>query len=78
MKTTDLSLLVEARTAARTGEGVAVREAAGLSQGELARAVGISPGTLSRWEAGLRKPTGPAALRYARVLRALPTERAAD
>jgi DNA-binding transcriptional regulator YiaG len=71
MPTTDLELLIEARRAARTGSGVALREVAGLSQGELARAAGINPATLSRWESRERKPTGPAAIRYARVLRVL-------
>jgi len=32
----------------------AAREAAGLSQAELAKRVGVGPTTVSRWEAGLR------------------------
>jgi DNA-binding transcriptional regulator YiaG len=71
MTATTLELLVEARSAARTGDGAKLRAAAGLSQGELARAAAINPATLSRWESRERRPTGPAAIRYARVLRVL-------
>jgi DNA-binding transcriptional regulator YiaG len=71
MTKTTLKLLIEARAAARTGSGVEIRQHAGLSQGELARAAGINPGTLSRWENRERQPTGAAAVRYARVLRVL-------
>lgn len=66
-----LTLLTEARKAVRTGEAIELRLAAELSQGELARAVGVNAATVSRWEAGLRKPSGEAALRYARGLRLL-------
>src|SRR5262249_34647614 len=69
--TANLKLLVEARAAASSGSGIEVRRAAGLSQGELARAAGINPATLSRWESQERQPSGDAALRYARVLRVL-------
>jgi DNA-binding transcriptional regulator YiaG len=78
MSTEDLKLLVEARAATHTGAAVKVRRAARLSQGELARAAGINPGTLSRWESLERQPTGPAAVRYARVLRALAGAAAVD
>ncbi len=43
---------------------VAYRTARGLSQGATARLLGVDPATLSRWERGLRVPTG----RYARRL----------
>lgn len=71
MNAPTLQLLIEARSAARTGSGADVRRAAGLSQGELARFAGINPATVSRWESRERQPTGPAAIRYARVLRHL-------
>lgn len=71
MKASALGLLVNAREAAATGRGRAIREAAGLTQGELARAIGVTPGAVNRWEAGTRKPTGESALRYARILRVL-------
>ena len=62
-------LLVEARRAAETGQARELREAAGLSQGEIARAAFVSPATVSRWEARVRRPTGEPAVRWARVLR---------
>jgi DNA-binding transcriptional regulator YiaG len=71
MGTAPLELLIEARRAVSSGSGVELRRAAGLSQGELARAAGINPATLSRWESRERKPSGPAAIRYAHVLRML-------
>src|SRR3954454_23978695 len=37
-----VALLIEARQAARTGQGETLRVAAGLTQGELARAAGLS------------------------------------
>jgi DNA-binding transcriptional regulator YiaG len=47
-----LRLLVEARVAAHTGVGAKIRVPARLSQGELARAAGVNPAMLSRWESG--------------------------
>jgi transcriptional regulator with XRE-family HTH domain len=67
----DLSLLMEARTAAGSGRGRRIRQAAGLSQAELAAVVGVSPVAISRWEAGDRRPHGAAAIAYARLLREL-------
>lgn len=63
--------LAEARKAARSGRGRAIREEACVSQAELARALGVSQATLSRWESGDRRPRGEAAERYARLLRKL-------
>jgi DNA-binding transcriptional regulator YiaG len=69
--TQSVDLLIEARQAAKSGEAVELREAADLSQGEVARAARVSAASLSRWEAGSRKPSGEAAIRYARTLRRL-------
>lgn len=44
------------------------RKGRGLSQENLACRLGVDPGTLSRWERGLRLPTGE---HHARVLRVL-------
>ena len=71
MSATQVALLSEARLAVASGRATSVREAAGLSQGEVARAIGVTPATLSRWEARQRRPTGGAAVRYARLLRML-------
>lgn len=51
----------------------ALREAAGLSQAELARIVGVSTGAVGHWETGARKtPRNPNVFdRYVQALRAL-------
>jgi transcriptional regulator with XRE-family HTH domain len=67
----DTLLIVEARDAAASGRGRRLRQAAGLSQPELAAAVGVSTPLVSRWEAGARRPRGNSAIRYAQLLRAL-------
>lgn len=35
-----------------------LREAAGLSQSDVARFMGVAPSNVSRWEAGLARPRG--------------------
>jgi transcriptional regulator with XRE-family HTH domain len=69
VNTNELELLVEGRAAAESGRGARLREAARLSQSDLARIVGTTPATISRWEAGLRKPRGSLAVAYAQALR---------
>ena len=61
--------LVEMRRLARSGGARARRQQAGLSLAEVGRAVGASAAAVSRWENGQRRPTGGAALAYARLLR---------
>jgi transcriptional regulator with XRE-family HTH domain len=39
-----------------------LREGDGLPQADVARFVGVSPSNVSRWEAGLTRPTGEHAL----------------
>ena len=56
---------MKAGKAARTSrvepnEVVEARSRAGLTQGEFAKALNISPRTLQEWEQGRRKPSGPA------------------
>jgi DNA-binding transcriptional regulator YiaG len=63
--------LAEVRLATESGRAKAVRQAARVSQSELARNIGVSQASVSRWEAGYRVPRGKAARRYAKVLRAL-------
>ncbi len=67
--TDSITLLVEARRAAETGDARVIREGARLTQGDVARASLVSPAAISRWESGARRPTGAAAIRWARVLR---------
>lgn len=73
----DLGLVMEAREAARSGRGERLRIAAGISQGELAAAIGVTPAAVSRWEAGERRPRGDAAVAYAQLLRSLAERMAA-
>ena len=68
---TDIVLLSEAREAARSGRGLRVRRAAGLSQPEVADFCGVSRACIARWEHGDRRPRGAAALRWIRLLRTL-------
>lgn len=71
MVDTDLLEVSETRTLVRSGLARTIRERAGLSQGELARALGVSTATLSRWEARERIPRAEVAIRYGRILQAL-------
>jgi len=69
MESSNLTLVMEARDAARSGRGARLRAAAGFSQGEIAAAIDRSVACVSRWEAGERRPRGAAAIAYALVLR---------
>ncbi len=59
------------RRLAKSGGARAIREGADISGPELARELGVSPSSLSRWERGLRSPRGDAAKRWAAALRKL-------
>lgn len=67
------SLVAVARLRARlrTGEARAIREAAGVSYIEAARAARVSAESVRRWELGEVTPRGAAAERYAAVLEEL-------
>jgi transcriptional regulator with XRE-family HTH domain len=67
----DLERIAWVRRLARNGGARAIREAAGVSASELARAIDASPGAVSSWERGLRLPREEAALRYAHALEEL-------
>lgn len=64
-----IRLIIEGREAAASGRGERIRRAAELTQADIARAVGVQPAAVSHWETGLRRPLGPAAVRYALTLR---------
>ncbi|QIY95871.1 helix-turn-helix transcriptional regulator [Streptomyces sp. S1D4-11] len=49
----------------------AIRQAAGLSQGELAEAIGVTRQAVSHWEAGTRTPKGALLDRYVAAIRTL-------
>jgi DNA-binding XRE family transcriptional regulator len=51
-----------------------IRMTAGVSQGRLAKEVGVHRITLSRWESGACRPRGDARARYARLLAELQQE----
>jgi DNA-binding transcriptional regulator YiaG len=48
-----------------------MRSRGDLSQSEVARAIGVSPATIWRWESGDRRPQGEAAVRWVRFLHSL-------
>jgi transcriptional regulator with XRE-family HTH domain len=60
--------LTEARRLLRSGEAREIRQAAGLSLHEVACVCGVTPGAVSRWEQGERRPTGGAAVSFAKLL----------
>ena len=63
--------LAELRRSLRSGEAKKIRQDAAVSQSEMARDIGVTPGAFSHWESGTRTPTGDAAIRYLRLLRRL-------
>jgi DNA-binding transcriptional regulator YiaG len=67
----DLLFIAAAREAAKTGEARRLREAAGLSQVEVALTVGVTSQAVNRWESRSRSPRGRAAVRYGRLLERL-------
>jgi DNA-binding transcriptional regulator YiaG len=71
MKTEELVAIARARALASSGTARWLRLAAGLSLPEVARAVGVSPSTIWRWERDRRSPRGDAAARYSRLLEEL-------
>jgi DNA-binding transcriptional regulator YiaG len=71
MRTEPILLLADARRLTASGEARRIRQAADLAIADVARTVGVDRATVSRWESGHRKPSGPAAARYARLLRLL-------
>lgn len=72
MTTDELLLLSWVRKSLATGEAVGIREAARLTQTDVANAIGVTPATVSRWESGSRvTPRSSVALAYAHLLREL-------
>jgi transcriptional regulator with XRE-family HTH domain len=71
MTVIDLGAISVVRRAAKDGTARRVRRAAGVSLGEVARACGVEPQTVLRWESGQRSPRARAAERYATALAAL-------
>lgn len=68
----DLRGLLRVRRLAEQGVARALRLEAGLSLAEMAAAVGgVDRTTIHKWERCVRRPRGPAALRYLSVLEEL-------
>jgi DNA-binding transcriptional regulator YiaG len=63
--------LASVRSALRSGEAERLRVAAQLSISEVAQACGVDQSTVWRWERGVRKPRGDAALAYGELLESL-------
>jgi transcriptional regulator with XRE-family HTH domain len=51
-----------------------LRTRSGLTQAEIANAIGVQRPTVSRWESGLRTPRGRHADAYSQLLRGLAAE----
>ena len=60
--------LARVRAWLRTGEARAIRKRAGLSQADVALAVGTDGPQVSRWESGKSVPRRNSALKLARLL----------
>lgn len=67
----DTIALAEARIRVGNGDLAVIRRRAKLSQDAIGRAVGVTRVTVCKWEAGTRQPSGDAAVRLAKLLRAL-------
>lgn len=67
----DVDVLIAARSAGDSGRGRQLREAARLTQADVARLCGVTPTTVSLWESAKRIPSGAAACRYGWVLQLL-------
>jgi len=63
--------IARVRALVRSGAAEKIRVASGLSKSEVARAVGVYPSTVSRWESCSRVPRGERAVRYAQLLERL-------
>jgi transcriptional regulator with XRE-family HTH domain len=71
LATNDLVSLSHTRKIVDTGQLRRVRQRAGLTQAELAEAVGVTSGAVCRWELGDIRPTSARARRLADVLNVL-------
>lgn len=68
MTNQDILRLSAARTHAAKGTGRTIRKAADVSMAEVAEAVGVTEPTIWRWEEGISRPRGAAAIRWAELL----------
>jgi DNA-binding transcriptional regulator YiaG len=68
---TDPVALARVRRLASSGVAKRRRDDARVSLAEIASAIHVSTTTVYRWENGLRRPTGEAAIHYGRLLEEL-------
>lgn len=71
MDVDSLAELARIRSLVGTGAARPIRQNAGLSLGEIAKSIGVSPGTVLRWENRERVPHGAPAVAYGRLLATL-------
>lgn len=64
----DLASLARVRAILASGEAQEIRERAGISRAELARALQVDRLTVRRWEMGITRPQLDDALRLAAIL----------
>jgi transcriptional regulator with XRE-family HTH domain len=63
--------LAEAVRISRDGSAKALRLALGIAAAAIGMPCGVTPSAISRWENGLRRPRGEAAVAWVRLLRRL-------
>ena len=69
MQMTELTVIALANKHIREGTAREIRKRAGVTQAQMAAEVGgVDESTISRWENGNRRPRGPVAERWLRVL----------
>lgn len=71
VKETDALVLAQVRNDVLSGRAREIRECSGLSQAEMAEAIGTARSTVALWETHLRRPHGDAAIRYGKFLATL-------
>jgi DNA-binding transcriptional regulator YiaG len=64
----ELCAVLDMHTIINLGLAADIRRRAGVSQGDVARALGCTKGAVSLWESGRRVPRGELGRRYAAVL----------
>ena len=68
MEFDQIMLLVAARKRIGSGTARQIREAAGLTQADIAKLIGVGASAMSRLEAGTRAPRPETAIKWAAVL----------
>ncbi len=70
----DLARVTRVRRLAKSGQAKRIREEAGASLRDVGGEVGVYPGTVYRWEAGLTRPGREHALKWEAALARLVEE----